>query len=148
MSSLRRANAALLPCRRGHKGGFIAGEATAVPERDGSSVARGDLAPPDRRARHTGIIKRESLAGRAEQLKQENFIPPRMHARPSRKAEKAVPAIADDAADVSRERHARPLGHFMANCPKPDSVQLSHAKPQKTVKAANALVIDLTTDSY
>ncbi len=33
--------------RRGHKGGFRGGGATSVPERDGSSVARDGLAPPD-----------------------------------------------------------------------------------------------------
>ncbi len=37
-------------------------------------------------------------------------------------------------------------GHFMANCLKPESVQLSHAKLKKTVKAANALEIDLSND--
>ncbi len=47
MSSLRRANAPLQPFRRGHKGGFKAGEATAVPERDGSPVTRDGLGPPD-----------------------------------------------------------------------------------------------------
>ncbi len=34
----------------------------------------------------------------------------------------------------------------MANCPKPNIVQLSQAKRQKTIEAANALVIDLITD--
>ncbi len=36
------------------------------------------------RAQHTGVIKRVSL----EQLKQENLIPPRMHARPGHKGKK------------------------------------------------------------
>ncbi len=40
LHGLRSANAALRPCRRCHKGGYRAGEAPAVPERDGSSVAR------------------------------------------------------------------------------------------------------------
>ncbi len=40
------------------------------------------------RAQHTGVIKRVSLAGRAEQLKQEDLIPPRMHARSGRKRNK------------------------------------------------------------
>ncbi len=38
-------------------------------------------------------------------------------------------------------------GHFMAYCPKPNVVQLSQAKRQKTIEAANKLVIDLTNDS-
>ncbi len=38
-------------------------------------------------------------------------------------------------------------GHFMANCPKPNVVQLSQAKRQKTIGAASELVIDLTNDS-
>ncbi len=38
-------------------------------------------------------------------------------------------------------------GHFMASGPKPNIVQLSQAKGQKTIEAANALVIDLTMDS-
>ncbi len=38
-------------------------------------------------------------------------------------------------------------GHFMANCTKPNVVQLSQAKQQKTIEAANELVIDLTNDS-
>ncbi len=33
------------PCRRGHKGGVNPGEATAVPGRNGSSVAREGLIP-------------------------------------------------------------------------------------------------------
>ncbi len=37
-------------------------------------------------------------------------------------------------------------GHFMANCPKPNVVQLSQAKRQKTIEATNELVIDLTND--
>ncbi len=85
-----------------------------------------------------------SLAGYAEQLKQENLIPPRMHARPGGKRNKPYQPSQSTPANVSRVRHA---SHFMANFPKPDSVRLSHAKRQKTVEAANALVIDLTNDS-
>ncbi len=47
MSPLRRANAALQPCRRGHKGGVKAGERTPLPERDRPSVARDGFGPPD-----------------------------------------------------------------------------------------------------
>ncbi len=38
-------------------------------------------------------------------------------------------------------------GHFMANCPKPNVVQLSQAKRQKTIEAANELVINLANDN-
>ncbi len=38
-------------------------------------------------------------------------------------------------------------GHLMANCTKPNVVQLSQAKRKKTIEAANELVIDLTNDS-
>ncbi len=53
---------------------------------------------------------------------------------------RAVPAIAVDAANVSRVRPDRPL-HV------PNVVKLSHAERQKTIEAANELVIDLTSDS-
>ncbi len=97
-----------------------------------------------RRAQRTGVIKRVSLAGRAEQLKQENLIPPRMHARPGRKRNKPY----KPSQSMPRMCPACGMpGQFMANCPKPDSVRLSHAKRQKTIKVANELVIDLTNNS-
>ncbi len=40
------------------------------------------------RAQHTGVIKRVSSAGHAEQLKQEPSFRRRMHARPDRKRNK------------------------------------------------------------
>ncbi len=46
-SSFRRASAAQQLCRRGLKGAFNVGGATAVPEGDDPSVAHDGLAPPD-----------------------------------------------------------------------------------------------------
>ncbi len=89
------------------------------------------------RAQHTSVIKRLSLAGHAEKLKQENLIPPRMHARPGRK----------------RNKPYWPSHSMARTCPacgmtaKRNVVQLSQAKRQKTIEAANELVIDLTNDS-
>ncbi len=40
------------------------------------------------RAQRSGLIKRVSLAGHAAQLKQEDIIAPKMHARPDRKRKK------------------------------------------------------------
>ncbi len=80
-----------------------------------------------------------SIAGHAEQVKQENIIPPRMHARPGRKRNKPYQP------SQSMPRTCPACGmtdYFMANCPKPIIVQLSLAKRQKTINAANKLVID------
>ncbi len=147
MSSLRRTNAALQPRRRAHKGVFNTEEPTTVQERCGRLDHRwlGTVWHLQTwRAQHTGVIKRVCLAGRAEQLKQENLISPTMLARPDRKREKpyrqsqSMPRICPACGMPS---------HFMANSPKSDSARLSHAKRQKTVKVANALVIDITNDS-
>ncbi len=61
------------------------------------------------RAQHTGVIKRVSLAGHAEQLKQENLFPPRMHARPDRERNKPYQPSQSMPQNVSRMRHDRPL---------------------------------------
>ncbi len=144
MSSLRRTNAAVQPWRRDLKGGFNADEPTAVPERDGSSMARDVWHLQTWRAQHTGVIKRVSLAGRSEQLKHENGIAPRMHAKTGRKRNKPY----QPSQSMPRMCSACVMpGHFMANCPKLDSARLSHANRQKTVKVANELLIDLTNDS-
>ncbi len=143
MSSLRRANAARSPCRRRRKGGFNAGGATTVPELDGSSVARDCLAPPDMVCTTHSVIKRVSFAGHAAQLEQENLIPPRMHARPGRKLNKTYQS------SQSMPRMCSTCGmsnHFMADCLNPSIIELAEAKQQKTIKAANALVIDLRID--
>ncbi len=54
---LRRANAALQPCRRGHNYGINARKPSAVPWRDGASVPWDELAPHDTASQHTGVIK-------------------------------------------------------------------------------------------
>ncbi len=96
------------------------------------------------RAQHTGVIKRVSLAGHAEQLKQENRFPPSMRARPGRKRNKPY----QPSQSMPRTCPACGMtGHLMANCPKSNVVQLSQAKRKKTIEAANELVIDLTNDS-
>ncbi len=96
------------------------------------------------RVQHTGVIKRVSLAGHVEQLKQENLFPPRMHARPGRKRNKPY----QPSHSMPRTSPACGMaGHFMANCPKTNVFQLSQAKRQKTIEVANELVIDLTNDS-
>ncbi len=97
------------------------------------------------RAQHTGVIKRVSLTGREEKLKQENLFPPRMHARPGRKRNKPY----QPSQSVPRTCPACGMtGHFMANCPKPNAVELSPRRSdRKTIEAANELVIDLTNDS-
>ncbi len=85
------------------------------------------------RTQHADVIKRVYLAGYAEQL---NLFPPRMHARPGRKRNKPYQP------SQSMPRTCPACGmtnHFMANFPKPIIVQLSQAKRQKTIKAANKL---------
>ncbi len=97
------------------------------------------------RAQHTGVIKRMSLAGRAEQLKQENLIPPRMHARSGRKRNKPY----QPSQSMPRMCPACGMpGHFMANCPKPDSVRPVPCRSGRNPsKVANELVVDLTNDT-
>ncbi len=68
-----------------------------------------------RRGQHTSVIKRLSLAGHAEQLKQENLIPPWMDPRPGRKRNKPYQP------SQSMPRTCPACGmtdHFTANCPR------------------------------
>ncbi len=86
------------------------------------------------RAPHTGAIKRVSFSGHAEQLKQENLIPPRTHARQGRK----------------RNKPCQPSQSMPRTCPACGMTHVVHlfqAKRQKTIEAANELEIDLTNDS-
>ncbi len=92
------------------------------------------------RAQYTGVIKRVSLAAHAAQLKQENLVAPRMSARPDNKQKKPY----EPSQSILRMCSACGMpGHFVENCPKPNIVQLSQAKRQKTIEAANALVMTL-----
>ncbi len=87
------------------------------------------------RAQHIGVIKRVSFAGHTAQREQENLIPPRMHARSGRTLNKTY----QPSQSMPRMYSACGMsGHFMTNCLKPNIIELSQAKGQKTIKAANA----------
>ncbi len=84
MSSLRRANASVQPCHRGHKGGFNAGETLAYQNVMDHRWLGTVWHLQTWCAEHARDIKRVSLVGHTEQLNQENLIPLRMHIRPAR----------------------------------------------------------------
>ncbi len=90
------------------------------------------------RAQPTDVVKRESLAGHAEQLKQETSFrrrcaSGRASSGTSRAAMQPMPRTCPTCCIPA---------NFTANCPKPNSIRLSQAKRQKAVEA---FIIDLTT---
>ncbi len=135
MPSIRWVNAAVQPCRPGIK---VASTLVELPQYQDvmdhrllTTVWHLQIW----RAQHTGVNKRVYLARHTEQLEQENLIPPRMHACPGCK----------------RNTPYKPSQSMPRTCPaggitaKPNVVQLSQGKGQKTIEAALSQRLTLLT---